>query len=45
MDKDMGLIEASAFDMEKFDVKENRVKYFKRNNIIIWDRDNKIDIF
>lgn len=40
----MGLIEASAFEMEMFDVKENRIKYFKRNDMIIWDRENKIDI-
>ena len=44
MDKEMGLIEASAYEMEMFDVKENRIKYFKRNDVIIWDRENKIDI-
>lgn len=45
MDKDMGLIEASALDMQKFDVKQNRIKYFKKNNTIVWDKDNKIDLF
>lgn len=45
MDKDMGLIEASALDMQKFDVKENRIKYVKKNNTIVWDKDHKIDFF
>jgi hypothetical protein len=40
----MGLIKASAYQMEMFDVKENRIKYIKRNGEIIWDRENKIDI-
>ena len=26
-----------------FDVKEAKIKYFKRNGVIIWDRENKID--
>ena len=43
LDKEMGLIEASAYEMEMFDVKEVRIKYFKRNDVIIWDRENKID--
>lgn len=45
MDKDMGVIETSAIDMQKFDVKQNRIKYFKRNGTIVWDRDSKIDLF
>jgi hypothetical protein len=41
----MGLIETNMFNMIKFDVKENTIKYFKKNNVIVWDRDNKIDMF
>ena len=38
VDNEFGLIEMSAGDLELFDVKEGRVKYFKKNGMIIWDR-------
>lgn len=47
MDKDMGLIEMTALEMQMFDVgiKEGRIKYFKKNGIVVWDREEKIDNF
>jgi hypothetical protein len=43
MDKDMGLIETTILELKTFDYNENRIKYLKKTNQIVWDRDNKID--
>jgi hypothetical protein len=45
IDKNMGLVETNPFNIERFDVKDNAIKYFKKNNTIVWDRENKIDFF
>jgi hypothetical protein len=38
LDKDMGLIEASIYELKKFDFIENRIKYIKKKGVIAWDR-------
>ena len=43
MDKDMGLIETTILELKTFDYNENRIKYMKKGNQIVWDRENKID--
>lgn len=39
----MGLIETTMLELKTFDYNENRIKYIKKANQIVWDRENKID--
>jgi hypothetical protein len=43
VDKDMGMIELTALQIQTFDYKENKVSYIKHNSTVVWDRENKID--
>lgn len=38
MDKDMGLIETTILQLKTFDYNQNRIKYIKKANQIVWDR-------
>jgi hypothetical protein len=39
----MGTLEVTLFQIQAFDYKETSIRYVKRNNTIVWDRENKID--
>ena len=43
IDKDMGTIELTLFQIQAFDYKDSSIRYVKRNKAVVWDRDSKID--
>lgn len=43
IDKDMGTIEVSTYQIQTFDYKESSIRYIKKRGQLVWDRDSKID--
>ena len=44
-DRFLGIMEVPFEDFVKSDAKDHRIRYFKKNGEVIWDRIKKIDNF
>ena len=44
MDRFVGIMECSLETYDIGDIPEHRIYYFKYDNVLIWDRNSKIDL-